>query len=109
MLTFAERSSHRVVNQRRSSGELTSVLVGACDLIFALSVLPVEPHSSFTPEPLPAHRKWKSDWAVVTGAETDSEGWEYGFRWGNSWTSKESKRALVRRRRWQRAHTSADD
>ena len=78
--------------------------------------------------------RWDGDWDVDTSADTDQEGWQYGFAWtstmGPDCTSTVSRNRLtffssglesdgacccllwqsfVRRRRWMRVRRRVDD
>lgn len=53
--------------------------------------------------------RWDGEWEVDTSADTDQEGWQYGFSWAATMGPECSATSFVRRRRWIRVRRKIEE
>ena len=53
--------------------------------------------------------RWDGDWDVDISADTDQEGWQYGFAWSAAMGPECTAACFVRRRRWVRVRRRVED
>lgn len=53
--------------------------------------------------------RWDGDWEVDTSADTDQDGWQYGFSWATTMGPDCTATSFVRRRRWVRVRRKIEE